>query len=118
MAEEKVHPALLSQDITILGRTMTVKPVVSLGPDKMRLLAQIGLRLSKGIGTFEDLLRLDRLISELFDPADNNWLEDQVADGVLTTEQILAELKPVFDKLAEGSEPAKKKTTGRAVRGR
>lgn len=118
MAEEKVHPALLAQEITVLGRVMTVKPIVSLGPDKMRLLAQIGLRLSKGTGTFEDLLRLDRLISELFDPADNNWLEDQVADGVLTTEQILTELKPVFDKLSEGSsEPAKKKT-GRAVRGR
>lgn len=93
---EKVAAAMKTHTITVLDREIVVQPLLSLGLDKLRLFARIGLRLQQGKGTLDDILRLDTLIAKLLDPKDNQWLEDQILDEKLTTDQILEHLIPVF----------------------
>lgn len=119
MAEETPSAALQPQIVTIHGREITIQPLVTLGLDKLRLFARIGLRMQQGKGNFDDLLRMDRLLAQLMSDEDNNWLEDQVAEGTLTTEQILDHLQPAFEQYTENvkQEQAERKKTGKAQRG-
>lgn len=93
---EKIEAAMKTHTITVLGRDIEVQPLLSLGMDKLRLFARIGLRLQQGKGGLDDILRLDTLIAQLISHEDNQWLEDQILDEKLTTDQILEHLTPVF----------------------
>lgn len=119
MADKDNSAAFTPQTVTILDRKIVVQPIVSLGLDRMRLMAQIGYRLSKGKASLDDMLRLDRIIELLLSEEDNSWLEDQVVEGKLRTEEVLNALMPAFeamratDKTAEPVKPARKATRGR-----
>lgn len=99
-------------DIVLLGRTITVKPITSLGMDRMRLMARVYKRMSNGEIGVDEFLKLDRLFSMLISKEDDMWLEEQILEGTLGQEQVLNEMLKVL--LVTEQKPGPKKRASRA----
>lgn len=100
-------------DIVLLGRTITVKPITTLGLDRMRLMARIYKRMANGEIGVDEFLKIDRLFSMLVSKEDDRWLEDQILDGALTTDTVMTAMLSVLvvsDKPAKKAAPKKRAT--------
>lgn len=115
MAEKTETPkTMVAHDIELLGRTIHVAPFISLGMDRIRLMLRIVDRIQRGIFNPDDLLKMDKLFGLLISEEDDRWLENQVLDGKLTTEQIINALVGTF--MEPTDKPVAKAV--RAARGR
>jgi hypothetical protein len=115
MAEKKETPkTMVGHDVELLGRTIHVAPLISLGMDRIQLMLRIVDRIKRGIFNPDDLLKMDRLFGLLLSEEDDRWLESKVLEGELTTAQIVAALTGTFMEV----EPNKPVKAVRAARGR
>lgn len=100
--------------ITLLKREITVKPITSLGMDRMRLMARVYKRMSQGEIGVDEFLKIDRLFSMLVSKEDDRWLEDQILEGNLSQEEVINAMLSVLGvKPAKKAAPAKKATRAR-----
>lgn len=101
--------------ITLLDRKITVAPISSLGLDRMRLMARVYKRMANGEIGVDEFLKIDRLFSMLVSKEDDRWLEDQILDGNLTTDQVIQAMLSVLiiDNKAAKAAPRKRATRAR-----
>lgn len=102
--------------ITLLDRQITVAPLTSLGLDRMRLLARVYKRMANGEIGVDEFLKVDRLFSMLVSKEDDMWLEDQILDGKLTTNEVIEAMLSVILIDPEKAKPTPKKRASRARR--
>jgi hypothetical protein len=100
--------------ITLLKRKIAVKPISSLGADRMRLMARVYKRMANGEIGVDEFLKIDRLFSMLISKEDDMWLEDQILEGTLTQEQVISEMLSVLIVKPAPAKAAKKATRARA----
>jgi hypothetical protein len=101
--------------ITLLKRKITVAPITTLGLDRMRLMARVYKRMSNGEVGVDEFLKIDRLFSMLVSKEDDMWLEDQILEGNLTSQEVIDAMLSV---LLVKPAAAKKAPTKRASRAR
>ena len=100
--------------ITLLDRKITVAPLTTLGLDRMRLMARVYKRMANGEVGVDEFLKIDRLFSMLVSKEDDMWLEDQILDGKLTTNQVIEAMLGVLLIDAEKVKAAPRKRASRA----
>jgi hypothetical protein len=99
--------------ITLLKRKITVSHITSLGPDRMRLLARVYKRMSNGEIGIDEFLKIDRLFSMLVSKEDDMWLEEQILDGKLTTNDVIEAMLAVLIVKPKKAAPAKRASRAR-----
>lgn len=99
--------------ITLLKRKITVLPITTLGMDRMRLLARVYKRMANGEVGFDEFMKVDRLFSMLVSKEDDLWLEDQILEGKLTTDEVIKAMLDVLIVKPKKAAPAKRATRAR-----
>lgn len=111
MAAENQDPS--GGVITLLKRKITVLPITTLGMDRMRLLGRVYKRMANGEVGFDEFMKVDRLFSMLVSKEDDLWLEDQILEGKLTTDEVIKAMLNVLIVKPKKAAPAKRATRAR-----
>lgn len=101
-------------EITLLDRKIKVLPITTLGLDRMRLMARVYKRMANGQIGVDEFLKIDRLFSMLLSKEDDMWLEDQILEGKITQEEVIAAmLNVLIVRTDEKKTPQKRATRAR-----